>query len=116
MIAGHGVVQRLPQPLNHVDPRVIDGLEEQLELRVVDQPPPGEGTLVHDEVVHDEHDPPCPAMESVRLCVGPDEGTSIHRGAKPEGWNLRFFPQYEPAVQLFPDAALFTCQRTHSER
>ena len=40
MIARYRAVQRLPQPLNHVDPRVMDELKEQLELRVVRQAPP----------------------------------------------------------------------------
>ena len=64
MIACHGVVQGLPQPLNHLDPRVIDGLEEQFEPGVVRQPGLGDRTLVHDGVVHDERDAPCPTARS----------------------------------------------------
>ena len=73
MIAGHGVVQCLPQALNHIDPRVIDGLEEQLELRVLRQPPLGGGALVDDVVVHDEHDAPCPTVEALE---------SVQKGAQ----------------------------------
>ena len=73
MIAGHGVVQRLPQALNHVGPRVIDGLREPLELGVVRQPLSGDGALVHGDVVHDEHDAPRPTLAALEPVQQVDE-------------------------------------------
>ena len=32
MVSGDGVMHRLPQPFDDVDPRVVDGLEEQVVL------------------------------------------------------------------------------------
>ena len=48
-------------------------LKEQLELGVVRQPLPGDGTLVHDDVVHDEHDAPRPTVEALEPVQQVDE-------------------------------------------
>ena len=75
MTAVHGVVQRLPQPLNHVNPGVIDGLQEQFELGAVRHPPPGDGTLADDGVIHDEHGQPCPSVDA----LGPVQKVELFR-------------------------------------
>ncbi len=56
MVAGYGVMRRLPQPLYDIDPGVVDRLEEPLELRVLYQPAFNQLTLVDAIVVEDEQD------------------------------------------------------------
>ena len=56
MVAGNGVVHRLPKPLYLVHPRVIDRLEKDFELWVLYQPALDRQALVDDVVVSDEHD------------------------------------------------------------
>ena len=56
MVASHGIVHRFAQSLNSVDPRVVDRLEEQLELRVLGQPLCDALCLVNDVVVQDQLD------------------------------------------------------------
>ena len=71
MIAGHGVVQRLPQALNHADPRVIDGLKEQLELGVVRQPLPVclTSTVIVVALLHGEMLPNFVRFRAPAICV-----------------------------------------------
>lgn len=62
MVARDSVVQRFPYSLDTIDPRMVCGLKEQAELRVVPQPTPGDVALVGPVVVHDEHDAPGAAV------------------------------------------------------
>ena len=48
VIASDGVMKDTPQPLDAIDPRMVGGLEEQVELGVRRQPPCGDGALVDD--------------------------------------------------------------------
>ena len=73
MVTSHGVVQRLPQPFDVVDPGMVGGLEQQLELRVVRQPVPCDMTLVDNVVIDNEHDTPSPAVGALELVEQVDE-------------------------------------------
>ena len=55
VITRHGVMHSFPEPLDDVDPGMIDGLEEQLELSICTQPPLDELALVDFVVVEDEY-------------------------------------------------------------
>ena len=54
MIARDGVMHLFPQPFNLVDPRMVGGLEDDLELRIIRQPSIHNFALVDDVVVSDE--------------------------------------------------------------
>ena len=56
MISSHGVVEGFPQSFDFIDPWMIDGLEEQLELGIVGEPALRDVTLMNHVVVDDEHD------------------------------------------------------------
>ena len=47
VIACDGIVHGFPQTLDVIDPRVVDGLEESLEFRIVTQP-----TLHHEALLN----------------------------------------------------------------
>ena len=55
MVSSDGVMHRLPQPLDDIDPGVVDRLEQQLELGVALQPTFNQLALVDSIVVEDEH-------------------------------------------------------------
>ena len=54
MVTRDGVVHRLPQALNTVDPGMIGGLEQQLDPGMARQPRVDLVTLVYAVVVEDE--------------------------------------------------------------
>ena len=56
MIACHGVMHRLSQPLDDIDPGAVGGLEQKPELQVLRQPALDHSTLVDGVVVEDKHD------------------------------------------------------------
>ena len=56
MISSDRVVESFPQPFNFIDPWMIDGLKEQLELGVVRQPALCDVAFMNHEVLDDEHD------------------------------------------------------------
>ena len=56
MISSHGVVEGFPQPFDFIDPRMIDGLKQQLEPGVIGQPALCDMAFVYHEVVDNEHD------------------------------------------------------------
>jgi hypothetical protein len=56
MISRDRVVQGFPQSLDFVDPRMINGLKEQLEFGVVGEPTLCDAAFVNHVVVNDEHD------------------------------------------------------------
>ena len=62
MVSGDGVVHGFPQSLDSFDPGIVDGLEEQLELRIAGQPPGDDIGLVDDVVAEDELDAMGPAV------------------------------------------------------
>ncbi len=55
MVSSDGVMHGLPQPFDHIDPGVVDRLEQQLELGVALQPTFDQLALVDTIVVEDEH-------------------------------------------------------------
>ena len=67
VISSNGVMHRLPQPFDDIDPRVVGGLEAQLELRVCIQPPLNHLTLVNTIVVEDEDDFARPPILAAKL-------------------------------------------------
>ena len=64
MIASHRIVELLPQLLNVVNPRVINRLVHELELRVARQPSARYPALMDDVVIQDQMQPPCPTVGS----------------------------------------------------
>ena len=56
MISSDRVVESFPQPFNLIDPWMIDGLKEQLELGVVGEPAPSDVAFMNHEIVDNEHD------------------------------------------------------------
>ena len=54
MVAREGVVHRFPQALDRVDPRMIDGLEQQLDPGMARQPRVDLAAVVYAVVVEDE--------------------------------------------------------------
>ena len=56
MISRHGVVHAFPQSLDAIDPGVVGGLEEQLELGVFVERSVDGPALVDPVVVENEHD------------------------------------------------------------
>ena len=56
VITGHGIVHRFPQSFDFIDPRIVNGLEEQLEFRVGGQPLGHRSGFVNDVVVEHKDD------------------------------------------------------------
>ena len=56
VVTGDGIVHCFPQSLDDIDPRVVDRLEQQLELAVLGKPAARRAALVDDVVVEDEDD------------------------------------------------------------
>lgn len=77
MVAGYGVVECLPQPLDVIDPRVVGGLEEQREFRIARQPASCDVALVNNVVIEDEHDAPRPAIGALELVEQVDEQQGV---------------------------------------
>lgn len=64
VISGHGVVHGFPESFDLVDPRVVDGLEQQFELGILSQPARDEFGFVNDVVVQNQHDTSSSAIVS----------------------------------------------------
>ena len=73
MVASHGVMQLLPQPLDDIDPWTVGGLENQVELWMAREPVLGHPALVNGVVVDDKGDPPRPSISAVEPVEEVDE-------------------------------------------